>query len=63
MADRALMMLDALDSLYPLDKTQKEFVKRIIKTAFHEGVYEGMLQMSNEHAKRYEQDYTIRHQS
>ena len=57
------MMLDALDSLYPLDKTQKEFVKRIIKTAFHEGVYEGMLQLSNEHEKRHEQDYTIRHQS
>lgn len=63
MADRALMMLEALDSLYPISKDHKDFIKRIINTAYHEGVYEGMKQMSNENTKRHEQDYTIRHQS
>ena len=57
------MMLEALDSLYPISKDHKDFIKRIINTAYHEGVYEGMKQMSNENTKRHEQDYTIRHQS
>ena len=32
MADRALMMLEALDSLYPISKDHKDFIKRIINS-------------------------------
>ena len=45
MADRALMMLEAYDSIHPLDETTKDFAKRLLNTAYQEGKLDGLRQI------------------
>lgn len=61
MAERALMMLEALDSLYPISTEHKDFLKRIINSAYQEGKLAGFRQFMGDKNNDYEQDNAFRH--
>lgn len=41
-------MLDALNNLYPIDKSHREFMERIIKCAYQEGQIAEMQRRNNQ---------------
>lgn len=48
MPNQALMMLDALSNLYPINQSHREFMERIIKCAYQEGQLAEMQRRNNQ---------------
>lgn len=51
---KAYVMLEALNDIYPITEPHKQFIVRIINTAYQEGKLDGFRQVMGDNTQHYE---------